>query len=307
MPPRNLHRSETRAHARLGFHPDCPVCRRDRLSGALSPDPAFSLRVRALLATGVLALSGGLTSTSVALEPDQQQEGAVPPGTGAPSTDQGTPGDNDPATDDLGPGADEDTALTDSLPGFGTQPGGSAADPDADAGPVEAEPLDDPAYPEPDLESSPPAPAPVQPAPAPATPPVAPLVQEDAPAVSDPPPVRSRKPRGKREQAPGRHKLPRLPRTQAPPAPVPPAEPPAPPPTYAAATQAAEPVRAVSGPTYTVQHGDSLWSIAARLLGPGAGAAVIADEVRRLWTLNERRIGTGDPNLLIAGTMLELR
>jgi resuscitation-promoting factor RpfA len=66
-------------------------------------------------------------------------------------------------------------------------------------------------------------------------------------------------------------------------------------------------VRAVRGRTYTVQPGDSLWSIAARLLGPGAASAAIADEVRRLWTLNERRIGTGDPNLLIAGTTLELR
>ena len=88
---------------------------------------------------------------------------------------------------------------------------------------------------------------------------------------------------------------------------MPPAEPPTAPPTYATATPAAEPVRAVSGPTYTVQPGDSLWSIAARLLGPDAASAAIADEVRRLWTLNERRIGTGDPNLLIAGTALELR
>ena len=145
------------------FIPDCPVCRQDRLSAALSPDPALSLRVRALLATGVLALSAGLTSTSVALEPDQQQEGIVSPGTGAPSTDQGTPGANDPSTDDLGPGAGQDTALTDSLPSLDTQPGGSGSEPDSDAGPVEAEPLDDPAYPEPDLESSPPAPPPVQP------------------------------------------------------------------------------------------------------------------------------------------------
>ena len=67
------------------------------------------------------------------------------------------------------------------------------------------------------------------------------------------------------------------------------------------------PARAVSGPTYTVQPGDSLWSIAARLLGPDAASAAIADEVRRLWALNERRIGTGDPDLLIAGTALELR
>ena len=59
--------------------------------------------------------------------------------------------------------------------------------------------------------------------------------------------------------------------------------------------------------TYVVQPGDSLWSIAKRLVGRDASAGLIAREVNRLWTLNRSRIATGDPDLLIVGTRLELR
>jgi nucleoid-associated protein YgaU len=53
--------------------------------------------------------------------------------------------------------------------------------------------------------------------------------------------------------------------------------------------------------------GDSLWSIARRLLGNGASPADICGEVNRLWQLNRERIATGDPHLLIVGTKLRLR
>jgi outer membrane biosynthesis protein TonB len=58
--------------------------------------------------------------------------------------------------------------------------------------------------------------------------------------------------------------------------------------------------------SHTVQRGECLWSIATALLPPGAGNAAIAAEVARLWRLNASRIGTGDPNLLLAGTELKL-
>jgi hypothetical protein len=58
---------------------------------------------------------------------------------------------------------------------------------------------------------------------------------------------------------------------------------------------------------YVVQPGDSLWSIAKRLLGPDASAGRIAREVNRLWSLNRSRIATGHPDLLMVGTRLDLR
>lgn len=59
--------------------------------------------------------------------------------------------------------------------------------------------------------------------------------------------------------------------------------------------------------TYRVRPGDSLWSIAEAQLGPAAGAAEIASRVGRLWNLNGTRIGTGDPDLVMPGTVLLLR
>jgi hypothetical protein len=58
---------------------------------------------------------------------------------------------------------------------------------------------------------------------------------------------------------------------------------------------------------HVVQPGDSLWSIAKQLVGPNATAGRIAREVDRLWTLNRSRIATGDPDLLLVGTRLQLR
>jgi LysM domain len=58
---------------------------------------------------------------------------------------------------------------------------------------------------------------------------------------------------------------------------------------------------------YVVESGDSLWSIAKRMLGDDASAGRVAREVDRLWSLNRSRIATGDPNLLMVGTKLHLR
>jgi hypothetical protein len=58
--------------------------------------------------------------------------------------------------------------------------------------------------------------------------------------------------------------------------------------------------------SYTVAPGDCLWSIAGALLRPGASNAEIAAEVSRLWRMNAATIGTGDPNVLLVGTVLRL-
>lgn len=61
-----------------------------------------------------------------------------------------------------------------------------------------------------------------------------------------------------------------------------------------------------SGRVHVVQAGESLWSIAAELLGPGASTGEIARAVERLWQLNAERIGSGDPDLIMAGERLLL-
>jgi hypothetical protein len=58
---------------------------------------------------------------------------------------------------------------------------------------------------------------------------------------------------------------------------------------------------------HVVKPGESLWSIARKLLGGSASPAQIAREVDRLWALNKDRIGTGNRDLLMVGTKLRLR
>lgn len=80
----------------------------------------------------------------------------------------------------------------------------------------------------------------------------------------------------------------------------------APPPPEPVATPA-DPGRHLAGKdSYVVRPGDCLWHIAAALLPAGADTEAIEGEVRRLWVLNEDRIGTGDPSLIYAGTTLRL-
>jgi Tfp pilus assembly protein FimV len=58
---------------------------------------------------------------------------------------------------------------------------------------------------------------------------------------------------------------------------------------------------------HVVFAGESLWSVAADVLGGRATVEDTAREVDRLWALNRERIGTGDRDLLPIGTRLELR
>jgi hypothetical protein len=76
-------------------------------------------------------------------------------------------------------------------------------------------------------------------------------------------------------------------------------------PVVAAQTGAAERDRtpaARNAHFHIVKSGESLWSIARKLLGPSASPAQIAREVDRLWALNKDRIGTGNRDLLMVGT-----
>jgi hypothetical protein len=66
---------------------------------------------------------------------------------------------------------------------------------------------------------------------------------------------------------------------------------------------AAPALRDQGSPPVVVRRGDTLWSIAARHLGPDATDAEIAEQWPRWWQANRGRIGD-DPDLLLPGQVL---
>jgi nucleoid-associated protein YgaU len=356
------HLLEPGDHGRLGFHPSCPVCRRERLFGSLSSEPVVSRRVQAALATGVLALSATAPGTVAASGPDREQEGVVAPAQPPAHDTEHATGD---AIDEPGFDPGGETALPLSLGPERPTPTEDDQVTD-DVGPVESEPVDDPyarvvAPDEPDRQAPPLEDAPARPTDAVPVAPVAPAASEPAPMPTPAPsakhpgdtgqpgttkaPERTGKSGRKKEDdstkrtaRPVREQsTPAAPRT-APKAPVdapvldtsPPvdispvgiSEASAPAPAQATAATASQRVvvaqrgaaaerdrtpAARKARFRIVKSGDSLWSIARKLLGPSASPAQIAREVDRLWELNKDRIGTGNRDLLMVGTKLRLR
>jgi LysM domain len=326
------HLLEAGDHGRLGFHPRCPVCRKERLFGSLSSERLTSRCVQAALATGVLAFSTAAPGAAVAAVPDRQKEGVAAPG-------PRSGGDLD--SPDFDPGGE--TALPFEVAPTPTSPvvGGGSEDA-GDGPPVESDPVVDPdahllapTTPEtvtPPTETDAPVPpaevAPVSPAPptrdrvtieappANAETPTSPNTPDAGPG-SEPAPKQQESDR--RRRAPSKTSPPAEP-PQAPPIGVAPQSPPPGSPLPAAAVaetvpvvQASAPSEASQGPLpetarwHVVEPGESLWSIATRLLGPDATPGRIAREVERLWELNRDRIGTGDRDLLMVGAKLRLR
>jgi resuscitation-promoting factor RpfA len=320
------HLLEPGDHGRLPFHPSCPVCRRERLHGTLSQEPVVSRRTQAVLASGVLAFSAGAPGLAGAAAPDRQAEGIAAP--------------EDPAVGEIDDPAFDPGGET-SLP-FETAPAPSetAEEDDGVGAPIDAEPVDDPdgrlaplAAEEgaPMADDAAPVPEEVPPATgdevsgATETPPSPPAEPPDTGEVTvpDPPADQSeRRDSAYRAERERRH-LDNVPAAGVHAQEEPVLQPPTPPPPAddgyitVPATQPAAATAAAAGPergsslrgarAYVVQPGDSLWSIAKRILGADASPARIAREVDRLWSLNQERIATGDPDLLHVGTDLRLR
>lgn len=284
-------------HSGLPFHPSCPVCRRDRLAGSLEGDEIVSRRTRAVLAAGLLVFSGvGAPAAAVAAGPDQDVEGSIE-----------VVASPDPVTelDEATTGwTDGGAAPVDDEP--------EAVVPEAEDGSIEPTPRE-PAE-EPTIEAA--AKEPVaegEPASEPialAAPPVEVPSATTEPAPSEGIRVDTAE-RAKRERPVTRTKPAVAPGVIAAPAPV------VAPTTTAtnvatvrvsAGTNENAVVHATRGDRFhVVQRGESLWSIATDRLGEQAGVAQIAREVDRLWQLNEQRINSGNPDLLYAGTRLQLR
>jgi hypothetical protein len=75
----SAHLREPDDHGALAFHPECPICRHERLAGTLPADALVSRRTQALFAAGVLALSSATPAVALCQEPDQEQEGSAAP------------------------------------------------------------------------------------------------------------------------------------------------------------------------------------------------------------------------------------
>lgn len=324
----SAHLREAGDHGRLAFHPECPICRDERLAGALPTDAIVSRRTQALFAAGVLAWSSATPVAVLAAEPDQEREG-----TAAPEQIAGI----DPAANaDFDPGGESTELPFDAGPPADTQ---AAPAPEEETEALEQEPATDEVAPVADagdqasaqVPAEPSAPRPtesVAPQPTPEATPVAaptPTPAEQAakptPSVADADshiralaPVQPR--REERQESAG---APAPPVRTAPapqPAPAVPASEPSETTTVYVAQVPAAPAPAANSKVSTARPGDrfhvvvageSLWSISKDVLGADASVAQVARHVNRLWELNSERIGTGDPDLLMVGTRLALR
>lgn len=320
------HLRSPESHGRLTFRPDCPICRQSRLTGTLNAERIVSLRAQAVLTASMLAISAAAPVTSaLAAEPDQEQKGTAPvtqagapepaanpdfdpggdstslPDTGPPSPPAAASGDDDTAAVEPDPTTNPTEPLVDT--GDGSDTTAELAPPAAKGPPVPTspEPPQSPGPASPATTVAPPVPTPTA-APEPTTP--APTLAgsgqpepqpRQSDSVNDQDAIRS--PR----RAPAESSTSRAGTVSAPDV-VPAALRGAPTP----AVGSSEPAKP-GDRRHTVRPGESLWAIAADVLGPDATPAQIAREVHRLWALNSDRIGTGDPDLLMIGTRLVLR
>jgi LysM domain len=293
-------------------------------------DPAADDRGRrpwAVLATALL--SGALPAGSAlaqspgdVLGPNESQDGgAVTIGIDPDQTAQ-QPGSDDrdtiPDGDDPAAEASPDPAPATPVDptGEGQEAPAAPLTPPPYQAPVEpVAPIEPPAQPAPAPPVAPAQPQPVEPPPTglPAPPPAAPVVPETpaAPVPAEPPaPVPVATPRRDKagHEEPRTHDAPTPPRIESSPAPAP-APAPAEAPAQAVPVEnvgAPAPAPAAQGRPYVVQQGDTLWSIARRLLPAGASAAEIAELVDRIWSMNADAIGSGSPDLIMVGERLQL-
>jgi resuscitation-promoting factor RpfA len=245
-------------------------------------------RVLALVLCSMLVIGSVFPGLAVAREADSEGEGT------SPSIELPEPPDFDPGGEETG---------LEEVPATGGEDGAVEIEPEVDievpppeevtsaAADTPAEVPPPPPVAVPEAATSTPEPQPVQPA---ASEPVSPepVANQSIAAPKQTPATRP----SASESAAQPEEAPPPAEQEGPPSPQPVAAPPA------------DTGRNLAGRgSYVVRPGDCLWHIAAGLLATGAEDAQIAQEVQRIWRLNEDRIGTGDPNLLLVGTELKLR
>jgi hypothetical protein len=272
-----------------------------------------TVRALATILAAVLAFAALAPSFAWA-EAETEGEGSAQPGAGLPGLEEGANfelGGEETSLEEVPTLEGEEEAETPVGSGSELEP---APVPEAGAPPAVVEP-----GPPATVEPTPPAAE--APAPAPTTGPVYGTSEEAGPTYETVAPTTPAEPvrneaivgPSSSSSSPGKTPAPVRSATRA--APTPPAAPePAP-------TETPEPVAPSSTPavvpadqagdlrghpSHTVAPGECLWSIAEGVLPAGASDAEIAAEVSRLWHLNAARIGTGDPSLILVGTVLRL-
>jgi len=309
-------------HAGLAFHPSCPLCRAERLSGTLADGPVISRRAQAAGLAATVALVPAWAAAPALATDGETTVGTQEPGTPGDSADNpdfkpppahkaplrdGAPVVNTdgPTNDNEGDPLDSDGDSDD--PGSKKVAGEGENNAVVPVGPTPETPPPATAPP-----PSPPTAAPGPAAPAPAAAP-APTPAAPEPAAEEKATPKAQKRKAKKKATERRNERPQ--RSAAAPAAQaqqPPSQQAPAPPAQRTAVQPAAPTRpaaAPSGPsgrTYRVQAGDSLWSIASRIAGPDASPAKVAALVDQLWKLNSGRIASGDPGMLAVGTALKL-
>jgi hypothetical protein len=288
-------------HCSLPFHPSCPVCRRDRLAGSLDGDELVSRRTQAAVTAGLLAFSAIAAPAAVASGPDEVIDGTTEV-TEAGDPDAPELGETTPLDDaDAQVPDDEDVPAVPEPEVVAPQP--VTTEQGAEAIVEASEQIADPVLeraraPEPVAVVAPPAEVPAA---TEVTEPVPPA----EPQVDNARRTRRERVRVEREKSPVEREVVATPAPVREPAPAEPVVV-----RLVARTTHSSAVAADQASPenrfHVVQRGESLWSIAADVVGERAGVGRIAREVGRLWALNEERIGSGDPDLLYVGTRLRL-
>src|SRR5512146_1317332 len=254
---------------------------------SISPDlrsgPSPGRRLLAVTLCSMLIVGSVFPGAALADEGDSEGEGT------SPSIELPESPDFDPSG--------EEADLEEEVPATG--------DDEEEAGAVEVEPEVDAEAPSPGevtsagMEAPPPQPAATAPEPTTSAPEPEP-VQQAAAETPNPVPIANRSITAPKQKPNRRSVSARTPEEAAPPAEPVQQEAPR---SQPAATTLPDSGRNLAGKdSYVVRPGDCLWHIAADLLPGSASTSAIAHEVERLWRLNSSRIGTGDPNLIYAGT-----
>jgi hypothetical protein len=301
-------------HARLPFHPECPLCRAERLAGSPPDDAFISRRSQALLAASVLAVASASPTAVLAAEPEQEQEGAAAPEQLATeetlsAADFDSSGQPTDLALDVGTAVEDDSldqaTVVEGQESTGEEDPAAATDPSTAGAPDEPPATDPPPPPAPEPQIVPAPASPVEQAPE--------ATQELPQAEGGVPGPEQSEETVRRAKRPPRSAMldvvptpttvvtpTQLPALRANPAVTSHST------TIRVATTHRRAIRRADR-FHVVQRGESLWSIAKDLLGDDASVARIAREVNRLWELNSARIGTGEPDLLITGTRIALR